>query len=133
MNPEYSEDYLQHYGVLGMKWGVRRGNYDKAYAKASKKLVKLDKKATKYQNKARKHMTKYDTTWYNRNAHRDLADKNRQKAIKNMAKASKWLKQMEKTFKDTPIKMTQEQIDIGRRYTQYLDMRVAASDYRRFK
>ena len=37
------ENELRHYGVLGMKWGVRR-NSSKTYAKASKKLSKLDKK-----------------------------------------------------------------------------------------
>ena len=24
MNEEYREQYLMHYGVLGMKWGIRR-------------------------------------------------------------------------------------------------------------
>ena len=60
MNNEYygsastpTEDFLAHYGVKGMKWGVRKavssGN-DKAlgrqYRKASKKLAKLEKRAT---------------------------------------------------------------------------------------
>lgn len=35
---------LQHYGVLGMKWGVRK-NPTKAYVKATKKQRRLDKRA----------------------------------------------------------------------------------------
>lgn len=51
---ERSDDYLAHYGVRGMKWGVRKaiasGNsarLSRQYAKASKKLAKLEKRATK--------------------------------------------------------------------------------------
>ena len=49
---ERSEEYLAHYGIRGMKWGVRKaiksGNSAKLsrqYAKASKKLAKLEKRA----------------------------------------------------------------------------------------
>lgn len=47
------ENYLRHYGVLGMKWGVRR-NRSKAVSKASKKLQKLDQKAKKAEYKSTK-------------------------------------------------------------------------------
>lgn len=47
-----TEDFLAHYGVRGMKWGVRKaiqsGNsakLSKQYAKAEKKLAKLEKRA----------------------------------------------------------------------------------------
>lgn len=47
---ERSDEYLAHYGIRGMKWGVRRaiasGNsnrLDRQYKKAQKKLAKLEK------------------------------------------------------------------------------------------
>lgn len=36
-----------HYGVMGMKWGVRRGNVSKAYSKASAKRDKLQENVSK--------------------------------------------------------------------------------------
>ena len=61
---ERNEDYLAHYGIRGMKWGVRKaiasGNsarLGRQYAKAQKKLAKLDKAAAnsgKYARRAAK-------------------------------------------------------------------------------
>lgn len=49
---ERSDEYLAHYGIRGMKWGVRKaiasGNgrrLGRQYAKAQKKLAKLEKRA----------------------------------------------------------------------------------------
>jgi len=58
---ERNDEYLAHYGVRGMKWGVRKaiqsGNsarLSRQYAKASKKLAKLEKQAGKSKKYARR-------------------------------------------------------------------------------
>ena len=43
---DWEGEYLQHYGVLGMKWGVHR-NAEKAFEKASSKKNTLDLSASK--------------------------------------------------------------------------------------
>lgn len=58
---ERSDEYLAHYGIRGMKWGVRKaiasGNsarLGRQYAKAQKKLAKLEKQAGKTKKYARR-------------------------------------------------------------------------------
>lgn len=43
---DWEGPFLEHYGVLGMKWGVRK-NRELAYEKASKKMKKLTQNRTK--------------------------------------------------------------------------------------
>lgn len=58
---ERNDNYLAHYGIRGMKWGVRKaiasGNgraLSRQYAKAQKKMAKLDKRAAKAGKYARR-------------------------------------------------------------------------------
>lgn len=62
-------NYLAHYGVLGMKWGVHRAKVNRT--KAANARVKGDaKKVSKYTNKAKnieqKHIDRTDRKTYNK-------------------------------------------------------------------
>ncbi len=59
---ENSEDHLAHYGVLGMRWGVRKavksGAVSKAFGKKHIKNVKSMNKKVRAQNKAARRARK---------------------------------------------------------------------------
>jgi hypothetical protein len=126
----YKSDELRHYGVIGMKWGVRRGNSAQAYAKASKKLNRLDRKADRAVEKAYNKKSKADrkaSSFFASEKSARKADFKAQKAQRKATvkanKARKWLHSMEKTFKDTPESLSQDQIDLGRKYTDIMNRR----------
>ena len=124
------ENELYHYGVLGMKWGVRRGNSAKAYEKASKKLKRLDRKADLAVEKAYDKKAKADrkaaSFFASEKATRKAdfkAQKAQRKAVVKANKARRWLHEMNRTFANTPESLSRDQIELGKKYTAIMDRR----------
>ena len=119
---------LKHYGVIGMKWGVRKGRTQQAYAKASKKLEKLDKQYRRTEVRALKKSAKADKstilTPSDRARRRAFKASKAQKRLdKKLYKARTFYEQMDETFKNTDIKMTARQRQLGKEYLETAKMR----------
>ena len=129
------ETELTHYGVLGMKWGVRK-NPERAYSKASSKVGKLKKKASKLEvradrvnvklNRAKKRLSKANDE--NREERQSEVDR-LQEARDSKASRSKqasdkyksWSKSMDKTFgKINFDDIPDDDIDAGKDYVNYI-------------
>jgi hypothetical protein len=139
-----NEQELQHYGVVGMKWGVRhakrlssKGNTEKStkvmskhYTKAAnkiattqKKAVEKNLKAAKLQKKALKKEANATTEKQYQKARKKTFKANKQqlKAAKIQKKSMKFEKKMEKTFSTVKInEIDREALERGKKYTYML-------------
>lgn len=122
------QPYLKHYGVLGMKWGVRR-NRAKTLTKASKKLGRLDRAADKASLKstvARNKLLKAEGSYFS--SPRSIAKKYKKankaklKARRKSLRALKWYNNMSKTIgnKDVSELKNSNGIKYGEKYATYL-------------
>lgn len=106
-----SSEEFQHYGVLGMKWGVRK-DASRAYGKAVKKKQKLEKKAVnknlksaKLRSKAlKKEVRATNERQYQKARKLEFkANKLSLQSAKLQKKGLKWVKAMDKTFKNYKV------------------------------
>lgn len=109
------EEYLAHYGVLGMKWGVRK-NPQRAYQKASKKFDKLEKKANKSLDQAGKYNRRRRSYSLGNigNYNEARAKRSYDKAVKRTKRAANWIKAMKKEFaKQDIVNLDQDLVTRG--------------------
>lgn len=129
MVPKDREDELMHYGVLGMKWGVRKGRtseqYQNEYKKANKKLGKLDRKYDKSERRVmdaqsyadKKLASIFASKETKRQALMELKEA-RAVLYKRARKGHKWINNMEKSFSKVNIELTKDDRELGKKYME---------------
>lgn len=124
---------LEHYGRLGMKWGMHIFGEEKEAHRAVKKVSKLDKKSTVKKERSELHKAKADRkkikadlSTSSRKRYKNLKKANRQyrrshrtlkSSIRSSRRARKIVSIMNKEFANTKISdFTNDEIAIGEKY-----------------
>ena len=111
-------NYLEHYGVLGMKWGVRK-NPTKTFVKSVKRLSKVQRKETKYRVKGTKLSYKGAKRGNAKKAGKGA--KLQYKAARYKKKGDKMLKAMQKVFGNITISdIDQNSLSTGEKAYLYM-------------
>ncbi len=126
------DNELEHYGVLGMKWGIQK-DPSKAYAKAGAKLSKLDRKANISSLKSASS-EQYAIKKQRRAAGAILFPKMKAKAASRatrhalkryqrsqelQVKAFRWNEKMKKAFRNVTVSnMNPDYVSLGEKYSK---------------
>lgn len=119
------ENELQHYGVVGMRWG-RRKNVSRAFGKSSKKADRLTNKANKADRKVAKltnKRSKYESLGDSDKVNKISAKLEKATAKRNLKqeKADKWISSMSSTFKTAKMsEISYEDLIAGQNYVTML-------------
>lgn len=124
---------LAHYGVLGMKWGVRRARKQytnatndvkrkKAADRLNKHKQKATKKLDKYYAKGNKQLNKAIRKRYGLFGSNEKYQEAKAKADRIMYKGDKWYKKMEKEFnKQSVASLSENDVKKGRQFAKYFE------------
>lgn len=141
MSNFYTEDYLMHHGVLGMKWGVKHASnmYSKATTsegkvaaatKMQKEYSKDLKKLNKLTKKADKALTKTVKAKYGLFGSQEKYDKKKLKADKKAYKAQKWYNSMSNTFsQQSLVSISDKDKSAGEKFLKYFEQKSEISKH----
>lgn len=121
-DPVSYEEFLTHYGVKGMKWGVRKNttrSLSRAFRKASTKQTRLTNRANKLAKKGAKLQIRGVKRGNTKTHFKGL--RAQYKSAKVQQKADRWEKAMRETFADVEMSsISEKSLEKGAQFTYML-------------